>query len=393
MDRATARALSDVETARATPAFSRRSPPTAWSSATSTASTTNSPRVAGLRLLERETVSDDPAARRAVDRARPDRGPAPGPRRPDRVPRDGCRRRDAPVRGRPGDALLRGVPEGRRLLVERGGGDPDLRRRRHRAQGPPGDGRAVDPRLRRVHDPEPALDRAAAAPTAAAHPHRPDRVRREQHRSSRSAASAGAAIARKAGFSEAVGAAIHDVHEHWDGGGHPRGLARYRHRPPRPDHRGVRRASTSSPRPAAGTRWPSSARARRGSWYDPDVVDALLDACDRGLLDELVAPDLVGRTLDVRAGPSAGVECPTTRRRPPRPGVRRHRRCEEPVHGLALPAGRPRSPRGSPSTWGCRTRTSSTSAEPALLHDIGKLGVPNSILDKPCPPRSKWSSR
>lgn len=37
---------------------------------------------------------------------------------------------------------------------------------------------------------------------------------------------AGQAIARKAGFSEAVGAAIHDVHEHWDGHGHPRGTSR-----------------------------------------------------------------------------------------------------------------------------------------------------------------------
>src|SRR4029077_5992814 len=41
----------------------------------------------------------------------------------------------------------------------------------------------------------------------------------------------GASIARKAGFSEQVGEAIHDLHEHWDGRGQPRGLARDRINP------------------------------------------------------------------------------------------------------------------------------------------------------------------
>ncbi len=57
MDRATARALSDAETALATPAFSQAIAPDRLVIRYLDGSTTNSPRGAGLRLLERETVS------------------------------------------------------------------------------------------------------------------------------------------------------------------------------------------------------------------------------------------------------------------------------------------------------------------------------------------------
>jgi len=57
MDRATARALSDAETAHATPAFSPAIAPDRLVIRYLDGSTTNSPRGAGLRLLERESVS------------------------------------------------------------------------------------------------------------------------------------------------------------------------------------------------------------------------------------------------------------------------------------------------------------------------------------------------
>jgi hypothetical protein len=57
MERATARALSDAEMALATPAFSRAIAPDRLVIRYLDGSTTNSPRGAGLRLLERETVS------------------------------------------------------------------------------------------------------------------------------------------------------------------------------------------------------------------------------------------------------------------------------------------------------------------------------------------------
>ena len=50
------------------------------------------------------------------------------------------------------------------------------------------------------------------------------------------------------------------------------------------------------------------------------------------------------------------------------------------------------TPRSSPSTlarsrvrWGCRRRSSSSLTWPGLVHDVGKIGVPTSILDKPGP--------
>ena len=51
---------------------------------------------------------------------------------------------------------------------------------------------------------------------------------REHHLVEQLRCERGAAIARKAGFSDRVGEAIHDLHEHWDGKGQPRGLSRDR---------------------------------------------------------------------------------------------------------------------------------------------------------------------
>ena len=48
--------------------------------------------------------------------------------------------------------------------------------------------------------------------------------RRERREMEQIRCERGAAIARKAGFDGAVGDAILDLHEHWDGGGQPRGL-------------------------------------------------------------------------------------------------------------------------------------------------------------------------
>ena len=107
----------------------------------------------------------------------------------------------------------------------------------------------------------------------------------------------GATIARKAGFGEPVAKAVHDVHEHWDGGGHPRGLRGDAIDPFGADHRRVRRASTSSFRPRAR---PSAVRVlaeRRGRWYDPEIVGVAARSASRGLLEDVAAPDLVGRTM------------------------------------------------------------------------------------------------
>ena len=203
----------------------------------------------------------------------------------------------------------------------------------------------------------------------------------------------GAAIARKAGFDGAVGDAILDLHEHWDGGGQPRGLRGAAIHP-------LARIMAACQGldiflNAAGRRAALTVLAeRRGTWYDPDVVDALLDAAAHGLLDDLAAPDLIGRTMSLEPGGTIRTsddeaidriaEC-----------VRRHRRCEEPVHRLALAAGRRDRGVGRRPTSGCRCPQSSTSAGPVCSTISASSASRTSSSTSPAgwtPPRSRSSA-
>jgi HD-GYP domain-containing protein (c-di-GMP phosphodiesterase class II) len=196
----------------------------------------------------------------------------------------------------------------------------------------------------------------------------------------------GASIARKAGFGDAVGAAIHDVHELWDGGGQPRRLA-----------------GTAIDRFAriiavcagldvfASTRGRAEALAvvagRRGSWYEPDVVDALLDLATRGLLDELDAPDLVGRTLALQPGDRPDQVRATTASDPP--DIDRLASAFADIVDAKSPFTGSHSQRVAAIAertavhLGLPDRDIVDVRRAGLLHDLGKLGVPNLILDKP----------
>ena len=122
-------------------------------------------------------------------------------------------------------------------------------------------------------------------------------------------------------------------------------------------------------------------RARRGSWYEPDVVDALLGACDAGLLEELSSPDLVGRTMalapDERLAMTdepdvdrlAGAFADIVDAKSPYTGSHSQR-----VATVADTVAR---------RLGLPERDVIDVRRAGLLHDIGKLGVPNIILDKP----------
>ena len=190
----------------------------------------------------------------------------------------------------------------------------------------------------------------------------------------------GAAIARKAGFSDRVGRAVHDVHEHWDGGGQPRGqrgaaiepLARIL-------------AACQGLDVFLSMRGPADARrvvsARSGSWYDPDVAGALLDLVDAGVVDDLRAPDLLGRTMELEPGGVIDVS-----------DSRAIDRISEAFSDVVD---------AKSAYTGSHSRNVAAVAErlaislglsapevvevrrAGLLHDLGKLGVPNAILDKP----------
>lgn len=190
----------------------------------------------------------------------------------------------------------------------------------------------------------------------------------------------GAAIARKAGFESDVSDAIMDLHEHWDGGGKPRGLAGA-------DIHPLARilAACQGLDIFVSLRGRAAAievlAARRGSWYDPDIADALLEACTRGVLDDLTAPDLIGRTMalepsDLRRTSDdddidriAGAFADIVDAKSPYTGSHSIRAAEV-AEGLAVRLDLP-----GPAVTDIRRA--------ALLHDLGKLGVPNTILDKP----------
>jgi HD-GYP domain-containing protein (c-di-GMP phosphodiesterase class II) len=191
----------------------------------------------------------------------------------------------------------------------------------------------------------------------------------------------GAAIARQLRFSEAVAAGIQGLDEHWDGHGKPLGLRRQQipmfsriallaqvvdvfH------HTGGRAAAMSE------------TKARSGTWFDPEVVDAFLRVSER--------PDF-WRTLESADLPQIILTLP--------PALDSTRVDDDYLDDIAAAFGEVVDSK-SPYTAGHCNRvalfTDLIAAElgtgnqdrrwlnrAALLHDIGKLGVSNSVLDKP----------
>jgi HD-GYP domain-containing protein (c-di-GMP phosphodiesterase class II) len=193
----------------------------------------------------------------------------------------------------------------------------------------------------------------------------------------------GADIARTLGFSTATAQAIRCMDEHWDGGGYPDGMRR-QDIPLLARIVGLAQvveifASDRTPHEAA-----SVAKQRRGSWFDPAVVDAFLSvagdrelwsACASPGLDETVAaaePDgcVVNadepRLNDIATAFAWVIDAKS-------PFTYHH---SERVADFAV---------GIARTLGLDEATTVRLRRAALLHDIGKLSVPNRILDKPGP--------
>jgi putative nucleotidyltransferase with HDIG domain len=191
----------------------------------------------------------------------------------------------------------------------------------------------------------------------------------------------GAQIARTLGFSQATADAIRAMDEHWDGGGYPDGRKR-------DDIPLLARivglaqvaeifASDESPARAVGV-----VKQRRGSWFDPALVDAFVSASNDAALwnacasprleqevaavepeDRVIAAD--ERRLDEIAEAFAWVidaKSPYTYHHSQR------------VAEFAVAIGR---------ALGLDDAAVTRIRRAGLLHDIGKLSVPNRILDKP----------
>ena len=191
----------------------------------------------------------------------------------------------------------------------------------------------------------------------------------------------GANIARALGVSEPTAVAIRAMDEHWDGGGYPEGLRRdgiplYA--------RIVGLAQVAEIYWARGGADAAMevARERRGRWFDPELVKAF---CSLGAGDRIWS-DLRETPLSDAIAAAEPLE---------RAIPADESRLDRIAHAFALVVDAK-----SAFTYQHSDRVAAVSesiasemglAEPqrirlrraALLHDIGKLSVPNRILDKP----------
>lgn len=192
----------------------------------------------------------------------------------------------------------------------------------------------------------------------------------------------GADIARQLRFSEGVAQGIHSLDEHWDGQGRPAGLIG-KHIPLYSRialfAQVVDVVNSSDGEIAALT----EIQKRRGTWFDPDVIDAFVAiAQSADFWSTLNSPEVEARVLALE--PEGSHEVPLD---------------EDYFDDIAEAFGKvvdAKSPytAGHSARVGLYTSLLGESMEipesrrrwlkrGALLHDVGKLGVSNSILDKP----------
>jgi HD-GYP domain-containing protein (c-di-GMP phosphodiesterase class II) len=191
----------------------------------------------------------------------------------------------------------------------------------------------------------------------------------------------GADIARQLRFPASVSAGIHSLDEHWNGRGKPEGLAG--DAIPLFARIALLAQVVDVFQVAAGPDAAlAEARERSGHWFDPSLVQALQQvAAQPGFWTALGSPTLDARVLDLE------------------PGRHRVRVDDDYLDDIATAFGQVVDAK-SPFTSGHSARVAlytdrigerlglSASRRRwlrrgALLHDVGKLGVSNAVLDKP----------
>jgi len=191
----------------------------------------------------------------------------------------------------------------------------------------------------------------------------------------------GAEISRLMGFPEETARAIRSLDEHWDGAGHPDGL-KGEEIPLLARICGLAQTAEVFFTAYGPERAEHMARDRSGRWFDPALVDALLaEARENGLWEDLRQGDLP-RAVSGLEPPDKTVSV-----------------TDERLDLTALAFARVIDAK-SPFTFRHSERVAETvvamsrrmgMSEPVvrdqmragLLHDIGKLGISNRILDKP----------
>jgi putative nucleotidyltransferase with HDIG domain len=191
----------------------------------------------------------------------------------------------------------------------------------------------------------------------------------------------GADIAKQLGFSDSVVSGIYSLDEHWNGRGYPDGL--------RGDEIPLfsRIANLSQTLDVFhAERGPAAAievaRRRSGRWFDPELVKAAICMSKNGTLwTSLEQPDLLNKVIALE------------------PEQRRITANEDAIDNICLAfaevidAKSPFTYRHSNGVaeaamdiahwFGMKPRDLKLLRRAALLHDLGKLSVPNAILEKP----------
>ncbi|HET7479517.1 MAG TPA: HD domain-containing phosphohydrolase [Rubrobacteraceae bacterium] len=189
----------------------------------------------------------------------------------------------------------------------------------------------------------------------------------------------GAEITRLMGFSEETAGAIRNLDEHWDGGGHPDGL-KGDEIPFLARICGLAQTAEVFYSAYGPERAERVVRARRKRWFDPDLVDVFLAEARVGNIWENLRGDITGaisrmepedrsllatpERLDLAAVAFAQIIDAKS------PYTFQH---SEGVADAAVAIS---------AHMGLGPEELRNQRRAGLLHDIGKLGISNSILDK-----------
>ena len=200
-----------------------------------------------------------------------------------------------------------------------------------------------------------------------------------EHRSLSGHCEVAARLGARLGMAEAIREALAHAYERWDGKGHPAGLAG--------DEVPVAiRVVTVARDAELWSRqggWPRAAEVlahRSGHAYDPAVVDALVAGGERWLAD--IGDDPCARVLDAEPAPVRTIEpdeldgaltAVADFADLKSPFLRGH---SAGVAALAAAAAR---------AAGMADTDATTIGRAALVHDVGRVGVPSGIWDRPGP--------
>lgn len=201
----------------------------------------------------------------------------------------------------------------------------------------------------------------------------------------------GAYIARQLGFSSAVSGGIHSLDEHWNGRGYPDGLRKEEI----PLFSRIANLSQTLDvffAAKGANAAVDAAQKRSGRWFDPELVKAAVSIAKSGALWAGLDDKNLVQTV-------ASLE----------PETRRVTATEDSIDKICMAfaevidAKSPFTYRHSNGVaeaaveigqwFGLNPRSLKDLRRAALLHDIGKLSVPNSILEKPAKLTSEeWTS-